>query len=60
MVITVDSKIEIDKIDIIFTWVDYKDKEWTKKKNQDAIKCNNDIKHKNTAAHNNNNRYRYK
>jgi hypothetical protein len=46
----VDSKIEIDKIDIIFTWVDYKDKEWTKKKNQDAIKCNNNVMH-------NNNRY---
>jgi hypothetical protein len=46
----VDSKIEIDKIDIIFTWVDYKHKEWIKKKNQDAIK-NNIVKH------NNNNRY---
>jgi len=51
MVITVDSKIEIDKIDIIFTWVDYKDEEWIKKKNQDSIKCNNNVKH------NNNNRY---
>ena len=46
----VDSKIEIDKIDIVFTWVDYKDKEWIKKKNQDAIKCNNNVMH-------NNNRY---
>jgi hypothetical protein len=50
MVIKVDSKIEIDKIDIIFTWIDYKDKEWIKKKNQDAIKCNNNVMH-------NNNRY---
>ena len=47
----VNSKIEIDKIDIVFTWVDYKNKEWIKKKNQDAIKCNNIVKH------NTNNRY---
>jgi hypothetical protein len=47
MVIKVDSKIEIDKIDIIFTWVDYKDKEWIKKKNQDAIKYNNIAKYNN-------------
>ena len=38
-------------IDIVFTWVDYKNKEWIKKKNQDAIKCNNIVKY------NNNNRY---
>jgi hypothetical protein len=51
MVINVCAEIEIDKIDIVFTWVDYKDKEWIKKKNQDAIKCNNNV------MHNNNNRY---
>ena len=38
-------------IDIVFTWVDYKNKEWIKKKNQDSIKCNNIVKY------NNNNRY---
>ena len=36
-------------IDIVFTWVDHTDKEWMKKKKQDAIECN--------AKHNVNNRY---
>lgn len=49
MVINLDSKIEIDKIDIIFTWVDYKHQGWIKKKKQDEIKYNI-VKH-------NNNRY---
>ena len=47
MVITVSAEIEIDKVDIVFTWVDYKDKEWIKKKNQDAIKYNNIVKDNN-------------
>ena len=36
-------------IDIVFTWVDHTDKEWMKKKKQDAIECN--------AKYNVNNRY---
>ena len=47
MVITVSAEIEIDKVDIVFTWVDYKDKERIKKKNQDAIKYNNIVKDNN-------------
>lgn len=36
-------------IDIVFTWVDYNNKEWIKKKKQDAIECN--------AKYNSSNRY---